>query len=503
MLFQKHCTLCGAEFLAGPNAKYCRDCARERQRKSASACNQKRFHAENPEARVVGSTQVCEVCGKDYVLRSGNQKTCEDCRKKPATPHLCATCGKPCGRFKYCVDCNPRKNLTSTQKRYAQEDTPCRLCGKPFKKESGNQKFCAACREKRKQKEPSPIRCCMFCGAPLENSEESRKGPKQLYCPACAWKRRQEESRNRRLKKGVVPVGSIMFCENCGQSFTKEQSRQKYCKICSRESKELGKPRQKTGLLPDEDRFKLVGGPYYPPAVRRDAWLMDEERGNVCVGGYSEGRIPWPRVKKTGTASLILCGDLVRAVKTESALAIKYWFGVGDGVIARWRKTLKVKQTGSEGSRRLYQQYKPRKLTEERVERARENAKSEESRAKSSVTKTGQPAHPSIRAGLLRAAKQPKSEEWKKQHSLNMQLQWAIGVRKGTPWTQEHKEQARKRMLQQWANGDFPQVWTPEKEAQLVRLKYKGLTHPEIAELMGMTEDAITSHLREMRRREE
>ena len=134
------------------------------------------------------------------------------------------------------------------------------------------------------------------------------------------------------------------------------------CKQCGK-SFEGGA--QKSGPLPDDERFFLLGGPYLAPDVRPGDWLEDAERGSVQVGGYTEtARIPWPRLKKTGKASLILCGDLIRAVQTESALAIGYWWGVSGVVVARWRKVLGISQTGSEGSLQLYRKYTQQKLPE-------------------------------------------------------------------------------------------------------------------------------------------
>lgn len=43
---------------------------------------------------------------------------------------------------------------------------------------------------------------------------------------------------------------------------------------------------------------------------------MCEWRGTVKVGDYSDGPIPWP-IKWGTRHSLILCGDLVEAVKRE------------------------------------------------------------------------------------------------------------------------------------------------------------------------------------------
>lgn len=227
-----------------------------------------------------------------------------------------------------------------------------------------------------------------------------------------------------------------------------------------------------SGPLPDDERFCLLGAPYLTPKVSPGDWIEDAERGAVQVGGYTEtARIPWPRVKRTGKASLILCGDLIRAVRTESALAIKYWWGVSGVVVARWRKTLGVEQTGSQGSLRLYRQYAPRKLTQEVSARGREQAMRPESRARHAATMRGRAAHPATKDALLEAARRPKNEKWIEKHKENMRRQWQDGVR-------------------------TPPVWTPQADARLLALHAQGLTIKKIAQKMRKTRPSVTARLR-------
>jgi hypothetical protein len=47
--------------------------------------------------------------------------------------------------------------------------------------------------------------------------------------------------------------------------------------------------------------------------------------------------------------------ELARAVRTESAAAVCYWWGVSEGVVWRWRKALGVTRTNNEGTRQLIQ----------------------------------------------------------------------------------------------------------------------------------------------------
>lgn len=87
-------------------------------------------------------------------------------------------------------------------------------------------------------------------------------------------------------------------------------------------------------------RSTLLHGPYQAPRTRRGKFLACELRGKVKVGDYSDGPIPWPM--KWGTRSIILCGDLIDAVKGESVSAIARNWGVSRKVVAKWRRALGV-----------------------------------------------------------------------------------------------------------------------------------------------------------------
>ena len=111
------------------------------------------------------------------------------------------------------------------------------------------------------------------------------------------------------------------------------------------------------------DACKLLHGPYRPPPhLLPGDEIFCELRGFVIVADYSDAPIPWPRARKAGmrnirkgngraTGPLILCGDLVRAVRCESGLALQYWWGISETRTTRWRRQLDVHST--EGTRRL------------------------------------------------------------------------------------------------------------------------------------------------------
>lgn len=67
------CRACGVTFDGGPRAWYCPDCRAERKREAS-----RRFRRGGP-ARPIGSEDLCEICGRPYVVESGRQRYCKDC----------------------------------------------------------------------------------------------------------------------------------------------------------------------------------------------------------------------------------------------------------------------------------------------------------------------------------------------------------------------------------------------------------------------------------------
>jgi hypothetical protein len=148
----------------------------------------------------------------------------------------------------------------------------------------------------------------------------------------------------------------------------------------------------------EAEKTKLLFGPYHPPRTRRGKFLFCEWRGTVKVGDYSDGPIPWP--VKWRTRSLILCGDLVRAVKQESEIAVAYQWGVCVAVVTKWRNALEVEPI-TEGTRLL----KSHVQTEAMTPALRQHL---------SRLKTGKPRKLTRRgeASLMAALHRPKSARW-------------------------------------------------------------------------------------------
>ncbi len=87
---------------------------------------------------------------------------------------------------------------------------------------------------------------------------------------------------------------------------------------------------------------RLQFGPYKQPRYRLGQKVDCERRGELTIVGTSSGRIPWPVGFGPGGNSLVLYGDLVRAVRQEASVAIRFWWRVDKVTIWKWRKVLKV-----------------------------------------------------------------------------------------------------------------------------------------------------------------
>jgi hypothetical protein len=87
-------------------------------------------------------------------------------------------------------------------------------------------------------------------------------------------------------------------------------------------------------------------GKYTAPSVRRGEVVSCLYRDKDCrVTSWSNARISWPRVQPVGQrggSSLWVNESLARAIRTESATALRYWFGVNITSVWKWRREFGV-----------------------------------------------------------------------------------------------------------------------------------------------------------------
>lgn len=112
-------------------------------------------------------------------------------------------------------------------------------------------------------------------------------------------------------------------------------------------------PKRKGTIALPPPRFN--SGPYFPPRVAVGDEIECARFGIVPVVSWSQAPLPWPqcRVRRGGRASMILCGDLIRAVEEESATAVALAWGVCSMTVCEWRKILEVESINVGTSARL------------------------------------------------------------------------------------------------------------------------------------------------------
>jgi hypothetical protein len=109
------------------------------------------------------------------------------------------------------------------------------------------------------------------------------------------------------------------------------------------------------------DMVRLLHGPYSPPPLKRgDRATCLYRDADVIITGWSDARIAWPRCRRPGTrgggSGLLVNDELLRAIRTESSIAIQFWWGVRGETVARWKRFFGIGQWEPEGSRRLHRQ---------------------------------------------------------------------------------------------------------------------------------------------------
>ncbi len=214
-------------------------------------------------------------------------------------------------------------------------------------------------------------------------------------------------------------------------------------------------------MLPAPTRYKLHFGPYRTPRFKLGAIINDGIRGEVTVVGLTDARIPWPIVKYRRFRSYAVVGGLAKAVRLESNVALRYWFGVSQSWISVCRQALGVRAM-NEGTRRLRARYADTPEFRRAARKAWANASTPARRAKSSISHLGKSHSPLTRQKL---------------RNLNLGRQ--------------HSAKSRRKMSASHKNRRSPgsawgQLWT-EQELELLRT----LTTEEVAKRTGRTIVAV------------
>lgn len=82
VLLERTCKICGASFMGYPRSFFCPECSAERKKQ------QKKIYNQRKPVRPLGSTDVCEACGKPYIVNSGRQRYCPECAKEQVNKNI-------------------------------------------------------------------------------------------------------------------------------------------------------------------------------------------------------------------------------------------------------------------------------------------------------------------------------------------------------------------------------------------------------------------------------
>lgn len=95
----------------------------------------------------------------------------------------------------------------------------------------------------------------------------------------------------------------------------------------------------------------LLYGPYASPRVSVGDFISCEIRGLQKVKTFTDAPIPQP-IKAGRGCAILVCGDLVRALRVESASAVAHWWAVSTHRVSIWRRELGIDRV-TEGTREL------------------------------------------------------------------------------------------------------------------------------------------------------
>lgn len=117
---ERTCKICGDTFLGYPRSFFCPSCSADRKRQ------QKKIYNRRQPARPLGSVDICENCGKEYIVKSGLQKYCPECAKEQVNRNIRTH------KREYMAENSEKSEKLKAEtrgKRYI-----CPICGKEFEK---------------------------------------------------------------------------------------------------------------------------------------------------------------------------------------------------------------------------------------------------------------------------------------------------------------------------------------------------------------------------------
>lgn len=147
VLRDRTCKICGASFSGYPRSFFCPSCSAERKK------HQKKIYNRRQPTRPLGSVDICENCGKEYIVKSGLQKYCTDCSEKKVKENIQAH------KREYMAENSEKSKELKAEtrgKRYI-----CPICGKEFEKHTSAAACSLDCEKelRRRRQNRADIKC--------------------------------------------------------------------------------------------------------------------------------------------------------------------------------------------------------------------------------------------------------------------------------------------------------------------------------------------------------
>ena len=138
VLRERTCKICGASFMGYPRSFFCSSCSAERKKK------QKKIYNQRKPSRPLGSTDICEACGKPYIVNSGRQRYCPECAKEQVNKNI-----REHKREYMAENADKSRELKADTrgKRYI-----CPICGKEFEKHTSAATCSMECEKELKRR---------------------------------------------------------------------------------------------------------------------------------------------------------------------------------------------------------------------------------------------------------------------------------------------------------------------------------------------------------------
>lgn len=115
----RECVDCGIHFYGAPRSQRCPDCAYKRKGQTKNE-----WRRRGGVSRPLGSTDKCQRCGKEYIVKSGRAKYCDACKRAAALEW----------QREHKPAYNKRTNQQAKKsKRRAQQEKECVYCLRKFK----------------------------------------------------------------------------------------------------------------------------------------------------------------------------------------------------------------------------------------------------------------------------------------------------------------------------------------------------------------------------------